>query len=135
MICNALIQCRAATYACSVDQSCLTLWDPPGSSVHGLFRQEQWSKQVALSSSRGSSQPREWSPVSCVSCTGRQIFYHCKNFLPGKPRSSYNKDKWTLYVDSEETLHLLPMRALTGSFILIPDSVFQSVKWGWQYPF
>ena len=32
---------------------------------------------VAISFSRGSSQPRDQTPVSYISCTGRQILYHC----------------------------------------------------------
>ena len=55
-------------------QSCLTLCDPmggslPGSSVHGtiLARILEW---VVISSSRGSSPPRDRTWVSCVSCTG-----------------------------------------------------------------
>ena len=62
---------------CSVTQSCPTLWDsmdycPPGSSFHGIFQARilEWS---AISSSRGSSQLRDWT---CVSCIGRQILYH-----------------------------------------------------------
>ena len=50
-------------------QSCLTLsnpldYSPPGSSVHGILqaRIQEW---VALPSSRGSSQPRDWTRVSC----------------------------------------------------------------------
>ena len=64
-------------------QSCPTLCDPmncnpPGSSVHGIFqaRTLQW---VAVPSSKGSSQPRDQTSVSCisyVSCIGRQILYH-----------------------------------------------------------
>ena len=45
----------------------------PGSSVHGIF-QVGW---VAISFSRGSSWPRDWTRVSCVSCLGRQILYSC----------------------------------------------------------
>ena len=48
---------------CLVAQSCLTLCDPmdyslPGSSVHGILQARilQW---VAISFSRGSSQPRD----------------------------------------------------------------------------
>ena len=49
-------------HACSVIQSCLTLWDPmeyspPGSSIHGIF-QTRIREQVAISSSRGSSWTR-----------------------------------------------------------------------------
>ena len=32
---------------------------------------------VAISSSRGSSQPRNWTRVSYISCIGRWILYHC----------------------------------------------------------
>ena len=48
---------------------------PPGSSVHGVF-QAKILEQAAISSSRGSSQPRDRTHVSCISCTDRQI-YHC----------------------------------------------------------
>ena len=50
--------------------------NPPGSSVHGIFqtRIQEW---VAISSSRGSSQLRNRTQVSCVSCIGRQILYLC----------------------------------------------------------
>ena len=53
-------------------QSCLTLCDPmdcspPGSSVHGIL-QARILEWVAISSSRGhgSSQPKEWTPISCT---------------------------------------------------------------------
>ena len=53
-----------------VAQSCLTLCDPmdcslPGSSIHGIFqaRVQEWA---AISFSRGSSQPRDWTQVSCI---------------------------------------------------------------------
>ena len=48
---------------------------PLGSSVHGIFpaRIQEW---VAISSSRGSSQPRDWTCVSCVSYIGTWILYH-----------------------------------------------------------
>ena len=47
-----------------------------GSSVHGILqaRMQEW---VAISSSKGSSWPRDRTCVSYVSCTGRQILYHC----------------------------------------------------------
>ena len=40
---------------------------PPGSSVHEIF-QARILEWVAISSSRGSSQPRDWTWVSCSSC-------------------------------------------------------------------
>ena len=39
----------------------------PGSSVHGII-QTRILEWVAISSSRGSSPPRDWTRVSCVSC-------------------------------------------------------------------
>ena len=46
----------------------------PGSSVHGILpaRILEW---VAISSSWGSSQPRDGNRVSCVSCIGRRVLY------------------------------------------------------------
>ena len=53
-----------------VAQSCLTLCDPmdcslPGSSIHGIF-QTRVLEWVAISFSRGSSQPRDRTVVSCI---------------------------------------------------------------------
>ena len=63
-------------YMCA--QSCLTLCDPmncnpPGSSVHGIFlaRILEW---VAIPFSRGSSQPRNQTWVSHVSCIAGRFF-------------------------------------------------------------
>ena len=51
-------------------QSCLTLCDPmdcslPGFSVHEIF-QARVLEWVAISFSRGSSWPRDWTQVSCI---------------------------------------------------------------------
>ena len=48
---------------------------PPGSSVHGIS-QARILVWVATSYSRGSSQPRDLTQVSCVSCISRQVLYH-----------------------------------------------------------
>ena len=60
------------TRACSVAKSCLTLCDPkdcspPDSSVHGIL-QARILEWVAMPSSRGSSQPRDQTHVSCIEC-------------------------------------------------------------------
>ena len=47
---------------------------PPGSSVHGIF-QARILEWLAVFSSRGSSQPRDWTHVSCGSCIGRCVLY------------------------------------------------------------
>ena len=67
-------------YVCVYTQSCQILCDPidcspPGSSVHGIF-QVRILDWVAISYSRGSSQPRDQTHISCVSCIGRQILYY-----------------------------------------------------------
>ena len=69
---------QPTTWACSVSQSCLTLCDPldcslPGSSVHEIL-QARILEWVAISSSRGSSQPRNRNCVSCVSCIAGRFF-------------------------------------------------------------
>ena len=45
---------------------------PPGSSVHGIS-QEREMEWVAISFSKGSSQPRGQTHISCI---GRQVLYH-----------------------------------------------------------
>jgi len=56
--------------SCSVAQLCPTLGDPrdcspPASSLHGIF-QARTLEWVAISFSRGSSPPRDWTCVSCL---------------------------------------------------------------------
>ena len=58
-------------------QSYLTLcnlvkYSPPGSSLHGIF-QARVLEWIAISSSKGSSPPRDRTWVSCI---GRWILYH-----------------------------------------------------------
>ena len=61
-----------------VTQSWPTLYDPmdcslPGSSVHGIFQAIvlEW---IAISFSRGSSRPRDWTRVSCIVDRGFTIW-------------------------------------------------------------
>ena len=61
-------------------QSCLTLCDPRTAAHQaplsmGILRAKvlEW---VAVPFSRGSSQPRDQTCVSYVSCMGRQVLYH-----------------------------------------------------------
>ena len=74
-------------------QSCLTLCDPvdyspPGSSVHGIF-QARILEWVSMSSSRGSSRPRDQAHISCVSYTAGRVFTAEPS---GKPRYTHS---WT----------------------------------------
>ena len=66
-------------------QSCPTLCDPmdyilPGSSVHGIL-QARILEWVAISFSRGSSWPRDWTWVSCIA--GR-LFYHLSHLVANR---------------------------------------------------
>ena len=70
---------------CMCAQSCPTPCNPmdcspPGSSVQGIFQARilQW---VAISFSRRSSQPRDQTHISCISCIGRWILYHLRQWL------------------------------------------------------
>ena len=71
-------------------QSCLTLCDPMdctplGSSVHGILQAIilEW---VAMTSSRGSFQPRDQTHISCTSCLAGGFF---TIELPEKPMYIY----------------------------------------------
>ena len=71
MSCGALNVCSVVSDSCSpVDCS------SPGSFVHGIF-QARILEWVAISSSRGSSWPKNQTHVSGVSRIGRWILYHC----------------------------------------------------------
>ena len=48
-----------------IDQSCLTLCDPTDHTVHGIL-QARILEKVAVPFSRRSSQPRDWTQVSCI---------------------------------------------------------------------
>ena len=69
--------------SCVLSQLCPTLCDamdysPPESSVHGILRARilGW---VAVPSPGGSSQPGDWTCISYISCTGRQVLYHWRH--------------------------------------------------------
>ena len=51
---------------------------PPGSSVHVIL-QARILEQAAISFSRGSSWPRDWTCISGISFIGRQILHHLGN--------------------------------------------------------
>ena len=53
-------------------------YSPRGSSVHGVFQVRTW-KEFIISYSRRSSLTRDWkrTHVSCDSCIGRWVIYHC----------------------------------------------------------
>ena len=75
-----LLFIHSACICAKLLQSCPTLCNamdcsPLGSTIHVTFqaRIQEW---VAMSYSRGSSQPRDWTCVSYVFCIVRQVLYH-----------------------------------------------------------
>ena len=84
-------------------QSCPTLCypvdcSPPGSSVHGIS-QARILEWVAISSSRGSSWPRDQTHDSCVSCTAGRFF---TTEPLGKPYSSIGIKQWVCVRDKTQ---------------------------------
>ena len=53
-------------------------YNPPDSQDHGIF-QARILDWLDICSSREPSCPRDQTSISCVSCIGRQILYHCGN--------------------------------------------------------
>ena len=83
---------------------------PPSSSVQGIFsvRVLEWT---AISSSRGSSQPRDRTCVSCISCIVRLILYHWATWEP------------TMLMDFQGTCHIV------GTFKNIVAISFMKYVW------
>ena len=78
--------CLILASCCLIAESCPALCDPvdcspPGSSVHGIL-QARILEWAAVSVSRGCSQPRDQTHISC---TGRRVLFTAEP--PGKPRS------------------------------------------------
>ena len=76
--CHFLLQRMKVKSESEVTQSCLTLSDPmdcslPGSTVHGIFQARilEWG---AISSSRGSSQPKDRTCISYISALAGGFF-------------------------------------------------------------
>ena len=69
---NLMLRCWVCMCVHSV--MCYGLCSPPGSPVHVIF-QARILEQVAIFFSRRSSQPWDWTHISCVSCTGRWVLY------------------------------------------------------------
>ena len=65
-------------------------YSPRGSSLHGIF-QARILEWVAISYSRGSSRPRDWTRVCWVSFVGRQVLYHCVT------RETHAPFRWLLF--------------------------------------
>ena len=81
---------------CMCAQLCPTLFNtkdcgPPGSSVQGIS-QARILEWVAISFSRGSSQPRD---QTCISCVGGQILYHWATWEVRNTGDTQTNHEWT----------------------------------------
>ena len=73
---NGVNECTHAKSLQSYPTLCNPLdCSPPGSSVHGIL-QARILEWVAMLSSRGSSQSRDWTHISYNPCIGRWVLYH-----------------------------------------------------------
>ena len=71
-----------------------TVCSPPGSSAHGIL-QARILEWVAMPFSRGSSRPKNWTLVSCVSCIEGRFF---TTELLGK--TSFIEHRQNQFIDS-----------------------------------
>ena len=116
--------------SCSVVSHSLwpTVCSPPGSSVPGILHARilEW---VAMPSSKGCSQPRDQTHISCGSCIGRCVLYHratweelprgwLKPCVPGQAR---------LLMGSTEGGQMASLLFCRG--ILICQILFVSILW------
>ena len=109
-------------YCCLVAQSWPTLCYPmdcalPGSSMHGISQTVilEW---IAISYSRGSSWPRDWT---CISCTGRWIPYHCTT--------------WEARINRHKLLYI-KWASLVARLVKNPPAMRETWAWslGWEDP-
>ena len=111
--CGIKLNLIRACMPCSVASVMSTLCDPsgytlPGSSVHVVL-QVRILEWVAIFPSRGSSQPRDWTQISCIA--GR--FFTTEPL--GKPSQSLDLSRFTLWSDG----YIFPLGLFLSDKILI----------------
>ena len=107
----------------------------PGSSVHGIF-QARILEWVAIPFSRGSSQPRDGTCISCISYIGRQILYHwvtweAKISLRGSLNQPHLKMENSVEDVNWEEFRMKLKSTHCFLSLSIVNSVSISNKWGW----
>ena len=83
-------------------------------SVHGIF-QARILGRVAISSSRGSSPPRDRTCVSCISCVSMWILYHWAHWEAW--HLGEKRDKCTFGCDLESREKVMAGERTSGCFI------------------
>ena len=119
-------------------QSCPTLCNPmnctlSGSSVHGILQARIW-ESIAMPSSRGSSPPRDWTHISCSSCTAGR-FFTTDPLLLLLLLSRFSRVR--LCVTPETAAHQAPpslgfSRQEHRSGLPFPSPMHESEKWKWS---
>ena len=114
-------------FVCLVAQSCPTHCDPrdcspPGSSVHGIS-QARILEWVAMLSSRGSLQPRDWTQVSCKA--GR-FFYCLSQQGPSITFPNLNSEER----DDSAFWERVPSLGQCHAILLESSPVYTLVPWG-----
>ena len=109
--------------------------NPPGSSVQGIFqaRSLEW---VAISFSKESSQPRDWtrvySELPLITCPNMNVL---ENFCP-VPKQSQGRGLWWWCRDLyHSTCHLLTV-GMCWRHLLVPRALFNFFFFlmeGWSY--
>ena len=85
----------------------------PGFSFHGIF-QARILEWVAISYSGESSQPKSQTQVSCISCIGRLILYHCATWEdPPKFKCQFLYSVWANFSISLNHSFLLEKTSTT----------------------
>ena len=97
------------------------MWDTPKSKT-------PWTI-IPISSSRGSSQPRNQTHISCVPCIDRWILYHCASWDSHCPQK--RTSKWGC-IRNTWNLHLTLQERVAGQYPQKLWGQFSSV--GWQGP-
>ena len=115
--------------------SCPTLCNPmnctlSGSSVPGILQARIWAS-IAMPSSRGSSPPRDWTHISCSSCTAGRFFTTDLLLL----LSRFSRVR--LCAIPEMAAHQAPLslgfsRQEHWSGLPFPSPVHESEKWKWS---
>ena len=125
-------------------QSCPTLWHPrhcrlSGSSIHGILQAGRLER-IVTPSSKGSSQFRDQTRISFVSCTGRHVFYHQRHLgSPRKVHVSIIRTKKGV-VDANREYHSAVNKGETAPFaairmnpeILILSKISQTEKYKYR---
>ena len=130
--CHFLLQCMKVKSESEIAQSCSTLSDPmdcspPGSSVHGISRQEYWSG-VPLPSPRPAINPSippldlyQWEMKTCVhtkTCTLKFIAAFIIAEKGNNPTDYHLTNRWVKYSISRQWNINQPLKGMKYWYIL-----------------